>query len=177
MNKKNMFILAISCIILPCKLHPSIKEIESFQSETQKNAYKELLKLKELYDELTQLYDKEIIDQHESNIKLKLTQYITKNLNNPLHIHDTKAIEKATQNLLNHLSTLSHSIDAYATTSMIFILNWTELISKSISQATTQPAKAILKDTNREIKILINRIFLEPMTQSIQEVEKQHRNT
>jgi len=174
MLKRNIFItVAFGALLLPGIIQTTnITDEEAFNQKVQEKAQQELKKLKLFYDELIKGYDKEIINLHEANIKKEQENFITINLESPTHLKNTANLERVTDNLLKHLHNVSHLNDAYATTSMIFMINWSELISKALIDAKTVKDKMILKDVNDTMKHLIEKIFLEPMTRCVEETQK-----
>ena len=167
MNKKRIILtLALTSISTPC-----IFSIATTQG--QKRAQQELMQLKALYDEVTQGYDKEIIDQYEGTLQKNIQDYIIKNLDTEMSCNkNTEAIEKTLNNLLQHLLATSQPNDAYATASMIFMLNWSQLSSKAINENTSEMEKIALQEATEEIKVLVNKMFLEPLTQWLETAEK-----
>ncbi|MFC1842521.1 hypothetical protein ACFLYU_02590 [Candidatus Dependentiae bacterium] len=165
-------IALLACSVIATQNATNAKE--QMQKETEKN----ILLMEQLYQSITKDYDQKKLATLENNIKKEITDYIKNCITNKENITNTKSMENTTKKLLKYLNSVTKTDEAYAAASMIFMVQWSKIISEKAlqlenSQETDNLQQKVdnLQKATNEVKTLVEKIFLEPMTKRLEEIE------
>lgn len=165
---KKLFILAV---LLACPAIMAKQSETNDKKEAVQEARDGLEQLQRFYNRLTQDYDSQDLQRYEARLNAALKKYYLTCLKNKSNISNTTGIVKETNNLLQHLCSISKTDDAYATASMIFMIHWSKLITNLSLQVDSLEENDNLQEATEEIKQLVEKMFVDPMNKRIDEIE------
>jgi len=171
MNKK-LFIFAIFLGVTLGKIQAD-QNFNETREELIKKSQQEDQKLKDVYSRLKQEYNAEDLEIYEKRLHQELQTYMTRCLKDKNAASNVSGVANVANNLLQHLSTISDFDEAYTTSSMLFMQTWTNVVNNTIAKITTIDEQEGLQNAAEELKNLVMRLFVQPMNQRINEVEKQ----
>lgn len=121
---------------------------------------------------MTKNYNEETLKIYEAKIEQELRNYLFTCVKDISHTKNTQSIEKSSDDLLQCLIQKVKRDEAYSVTSMSFILSWTKVINELAMSIETEQEIENLQEATEEIKTLVEKIFLDPMNEMIEEEEE-----
>jgi len=174
MNKKFLALtLLLSVAAFRTQADADVKiDDQNNQKELVENAQKEHLKLTKFYKSLKEEYDSEDVDGHEKEINQELKKYLKDCLVDVENIKNTTGIEKTADKFLKHLCSISDADDAYATASMVFMVNWTNITNDIVKKINSEEEQVALQEATEELKRFVNEVFVLPMIKRAEQLEQ-----
>ena len=121
---------------------------------------------------ITKKYDQAVLKKYEEKIENAFRSYLYDCIADETKIKNIHEIEKAAKELLGYLIIVGERDEAYSATSMIFILSWTKIINELAKTITTEKEVENLQEATDLIRDLVEKMFLEPMNEMIEEEEE-----
>jgi len=173
MNKKFLALtLLLSIVAFRTQADAPVNaENKTDQDELIQNAKEETLKLHTFYKSLKEEYEKEDVDVYEKEINEELQKYLKDSLADIENTKNIAGIEKTADKFLKHLCSISDADDAYATASMVFMVNWTNITNDIVKKITTEEEQVALQEATEELKKFVNEVFVAPMIKRAEQLD------